>query len=95
MAHKQATSATLTSRNSRKNFRWEEKHVKNLINCISYKTKMTYHGLDFDGDKPRMHKELRELKAEIYQDVDVKIFGPVNMTDFSNENTKSNIDQNI
>ena len=31
--------------------------------------------------------------AEICQDVDVKIFGPVNVTDF-NENTKSNADQN-
>ena len=54
---------------------------------------MTYRGLDFDGDKPRMYKELRELMAEIYQDFDVKIFGPVNVTDF-NENTKSNADQN-
>ena len=54
---------------------------------------MTYRGLDFDGDKPRMYKELRESMAEIYQDVDVKIFEPVNVTDF-NENTKSNIDQN-
>ena len=32
--------------------------------------------------------------VEIYQNVDVKIFGPVNVTDFSNDNTKSNIDQN-
>ena len=31
--------------------------------------------------------------AKIYQDVDAKIFGPVNVTDF-NENTKSNVDQN-
>ena len=31
--------------------------------------------------------------AEIYQGVDVKIFAPVNVTDF-NGNTKSNIDQN-
>ena len=41
---------------------------------------MTYRGLDFHGDKPRMYKELRESMVEIYQDVDVKIFGPVNMT---------------
>ena len=54
---------------------------------------MIYRGLDFDGDKPRMYKELRESMAEVYQDVDVKIFGPVNVTDF-NENTKSNADQN-
>ena len=92
----QATSATSTSKKStsRNNFRWEEKHVEDLINCIiSYKTKITYRGLDFDGDKPRMYKELRESMAEVYQDVDVKIFGPVNVTDF-NENTKSNADQN-
>ena len=94
MAHEQATSATSTSKKSRKNFRREEKHVEDLINCIiSYKAKITYRGLDFDGDKPRMYKELRELMAKIYQDVDVKIFGPVNVTDF-NENTKSNVDQN-
>ena len=47
---------------------------------------MTYRGLDFDGDKRRMYEELRESMAETYQDVDVKIFGPVNVTDF-NENT--------
>ena len=54
---------------------------------------MTYRGLEFDGDKSRMYKELRESMAEIYQDVDAKISGPVNVTDF-NENTKSNADQN-
>ena len=48
---------------------------------------------DFDGDKPRMYEELRELMGKLYQDVDVKIFGPVNVTDF-NVNTKSNVDQN-
>ena len=54
---------------------------------------MTYCGLGFDGANPRMYKELRESMAKIYQDIDVKIFGPVNVTDF-NENTKSNVDQN-
>ena len=54
---------------------------------------MTYRGLDSDGDNPRMYEELRESMVKIYQDVDVKIFGPVNVTDF-NENTKSNVDQN-
>ena len=48
---------------------------------------------DFDGDKPRMYEELRESMGKLYQDVDVKIFGPVNVTDF-NVNTKSNVDQN-
>ena len=38
-----------------KNFRWEEKHVKDLLNCIiSYKAKMTYRGIGFDVDNPRM-----------------------------------------
>ena len=54
---------------------------------------MTYPGLEFDGDKPRMYKELRESMTEIYQDADMQIFGQVNMTDF-NENTISNINQN-
>ena len=45
---------------------------------------MTYLGLDFDGDS---------RKAETCQDVDVKIFGPVNVTDF-NKYTKSNVDRN-
>ena len=53
---------------------------------------MTYRGLGFDGDNPQMYKELRESITKIYQDVDVKIFGPVNVTDF-NENMKSNVDQ--
>ena len=40
MAHERATSETLTSKNQKKSFWWEEKHVKDLINCIiSYKTK--------------------------------------------------------
>ena len=92
MAHEQATSTTLTSKKLRTNFRWEENHVEDLINCIiTYKTKMTYRGLDFDGDKPQMYRELTESVAEIYQDVDAKIFGPANVTDF-NENTKSNVD---
>ena len=53
MAHEQVTSATSTSKKStsRKNFRWEQKHVEDLINYImSYKTKITYRGLDFDGN---------------------------------------------
>ena len=54
---------------------------------------MTCRGLGFDWDNPRMYKDLREWMAKICQDVDVKIFGPVNVTDF-NENTKSNLDQN-
>ena len=40
-----------------------------------------------------MYKELREAMTKTYQDVDVKIFRPVSVTDF-NENTKSNVDQN-
>ena len=67
MGHKQATSATSTCQKSGKNFRREEKHVEDLINCIiSYKTKMTYRDLRFDGDNPRMYKELRESMAKIY-----------------------------
>ena len=54
---------------------------------------MTYRNLDFNGDKPRMYEELREPMAEICQDVDVKIFGPVNVTHF-NKNTENNVDQN-
>ena len=53
---------------------------------------MTYRDLDFNGDKPRMYEELGEPMAEIHQDVDVKILGPVNVTHF-NKNTKSNVDQ--
>ena len=34
-----------------------------------------------------MYKELIESMAEIYQDVDVKIFGLVKGTDFSDGNT--------
>ena len=67
MGHQQATSATSTCKKPGKNFRWEENHVEDLINCIiSYKTKMTYRGLAFDGDNPRMYKELRESMAKIY-----------------------------
>ena len=34
------------------------------------------------------------METEICQDVDVKIFVSVNVADLSDENTKSNIDQN-
>ena len=58
MAQEQVTSATLTSKKSKKNFPWEERHVEDkLINCIiSYKTKME--------NKPQMYKKLRESMAE-------------------------------
>ena len=56
---------------------------------LSCKTEMAYCSLKPDGDKPQMYKELTEPMGEIYQDVNVKIFGPLNVTDFSSkENTK-------
>ena len=94
MTDEQSTTTTLTSKKSRKNFGWHEKHVEDLVNCIiSYKTKIKYRGLGFDGDMPWMYKELKKSKAEIYQNADMNIFGAVNVTDFSNENTKNNIYQ--
>lgn len=49
---------------------------------------MSYHRLNFYEDKPPMYKEMRESMAKIYQNVDIKILGPVNVVDFSNKNTK-------
>lgn len=79
----------LITKKSRKKIKWEEKYVKDLIKCsLSYKTKVSYCGLGFDEFEPRKYKELRESMAKIYMDVNVKIFGPANMTDFNNENIK-------
>ena len=62
MAHEQATDkCDLDKQKIKKEFSMGEKACEDLINyIISCKTKMTYRGLDFDGDKPRMYKELRE-----------------------------------
>ena len=46
---------------------------------------MSYRGLDFDGDELQIFEDFRGSVARIYQDIDLKIFGPANTNDFSNE----------
>ena len=52
-----------------------------LINCLSdYKTTMPYQGVDFDCDKPRQYKMLREAMAKLYScDEETILFGPVSV----------------
>ena len=62
-------------------FRWSALQIEQLIDCISaYKSKMTFMGLDFEADKPRMYSELRVMKAELYPDINVEFCGPVATT---------------
>ena len=62
-------------------FRWSALQIEQLIDCISaYKSKMTFMGLDFEADKPRMYSELRVMMAELYPDINVEFFGPVATT---------------
>jgi hypothetical protein len=61
----------------RKNFRWNPEMIEQLIDSMmEYKTQMSYKGIDFDGDKPMQHKELRLMMAEINKE-DTSLFGPV------------------
>ena len=51
--------------------------VQNLIKCLrSYKTRLSYDGLDFDADRPLQYREFRKAMAKIYGD-EVAFFGPV------------------
>ena len=56
-----------------------------MINCLSdYKTTMSYQGVDFDCDKPRQYKMLREAMAKLYScGEETKLFGPVSVNDLS------------
>ena len=55
--------------------------VEDLINCLlDYKT--TYQGVDFDCDKPRQYKMLREAMAKLYScGEETKFFGPISVKD--------------
>ena len=50
----------------RKNFRWSNEMVENLINYLSSYKSMEYRSLDFDADKPAQYKHLRKEMAKIY-----------------------------
>ena len=53
--------------------------IKHLIDSLlEYKSRMSYKGIDLDGDKPMQYKELRSLMANIYEQ-DVSLFGPVSI----------------
>ena len=64
---------------ARKNFKWEDAHIEQLIDSmITYKVEMSFKGLDFDADKPAMYNVLRIPMAELNADSDVALhaFGP-------------------
>eukprot|EP00794_Sanderia_malayensis_P014422 gene14422-biopygen11518 len=62
----------------KKQFRWSTEMVECLIAAISsYKSKMEYRNLDFDGDRPAQYTQLRLLMAEKYAEKGVELFGPV------------------
>ena len=43
---------------------------------------MSYQGVDFDCDKPRQYKMLREAMAKLYRcGEETKLFGPISVND--------------
>ena len=69
------------TKNKKKPFRWNTDMVTNLITCLeSFKTKMEYKNVDFDGDRPVQYTALREDMAKLCSGVDVALFGPVTVT---------------
>ena len=56
--------------------------VTNLITCLeSFKTKMEYKNVYFDGNRPVQYTALQEDMAKLYSGgVDVALFGPVTVT---------------
>ena len=51
-ANKNGESST-QEKSKKKPFRWNTDMVTNLITCLeSFKTKMEYKNVDFDGDRP-------------------------------------------
>ena len=58
---------------TRKNFRWEEELIGNLISCLlDYKINMSFQCKDFDADKPKLYTEIRNSLAKLHPEV----FGP-------------------
>ena len=45
-----------------------------ITSLRSYKAKMEYQALDFDGDRPAQYKELRKELAKLYEIEDVSPF---------------------
>jgi hypothetical protein len=71
----------------RKNFRWCDEMVEQLIDFLNaYKIEMEFKGLDFDADKCTQYKQLRISMAKLYSCTDPEhpnflCFGPVSVTD--------------
>ena len=53
---------------------------------------MTFMGLDFKADKPRMYSELRVMMAELYADINVEFFSPVATSIIDSEENMSQED---
>ena len=61
--------------------------IDDLIKSLqSFKTIMSYRGLDFDGDKSLLYSHEQKDMATIYEPKDLTLFGPV-------KNTILNIDE--
>ncbi len=54
--------------------------IQNLIKFLySYKTRLSYNGVDFDADRPLQYREVRKSMAKLYED-DQAFFGPVEIS---------------
>ena len=64
-----------------KQFRWDSEMAENLITCLqSFKSKMEYENVDFDGDRPAQYSWLRQEMSKLYEVENTSLFGPVYVT---------------
>ena len=65
----------------KKVFRWSSEMIENLITCLTtYKARLEYQAVDFDGDRPAQYKELKKEMAKLYEIEDVSLFGPLSLS---------------
>ena len=74
-------------------FKWTFETVGNLLECLkSFKVKMEYQGLDFDGDRTTQYKKVRKEMAKMYEQ-DTFLFGPVFIHDAPLPSDNQNLEE--
>ena len=62
-------------------FTWNVDKVLSLIeSTYHFKVLMEYYNVDFQGDKPKMYEAARTSLADKYENENICIFGPVNVS---------------
>ena len=77
----QTQSGGKKDKKSRKNFRWDEELIEDLLSSIiDYKTQMSMVCKDFDADKPKLYTDIRIALAKLHP----QVFGPVDESELTN-----------